>query len=120
MSSCDCSPGDRITGGLTGTAYAISGFLGLSGLWDPVNDQEYKNQITELQNTQDQWNEYIASKKGELSESINEINTLNTNLMQTTIKLHEDTLEQSIQKNSLEIMILFVLVLIILGYLLLS
>lgn len=120
--SCDddCSTGSQVGMWFSGFANSMSGILGLSSLWDPVNDTEYITQMNNLKSTQIAWNDKINDDKAELTESLQEFANLNNDLMQVTNTLHEEVLSQSISKNSLMIAILFIVVFIILGYLLLT
>jgi hypothetical protein len=119
--SCDtCSSSDSLADGFKGAMQGLSGLIGLSSFWNPLNDSELNDSISRLKDTKEKWDQKIQTDEGQLTESQVKLANLQTKMMQTTIDLHDETLAEDISKNSLEISIIFIIMIIILGYLLVS
>lgn len=113
-----CSTGNKIANWLEGAGYGLSSFVGLSSLWNPTDDSEYRQALKNFQDSKTAWEGIISSDQATISTSIQEFTQDQMSLMTATSNLYDEIMSDNISNNSLLITILFGIVILIILFLL--
>lgn len=109
-----------ISAGFEGFGQGLSGMIGLGGFWKPVDDTALSNMNTLLQNEEKRWDDIINAKEGTYSNLMTQIARDQQNVINTTVTLHEEIMDEKIATNTLMIQIIWAVLFVIIIYLLIA
>lgn len=108
---------DPALSGFLGALSSLAGLIGISGFWDPVNQDSLKQAQLDYKNLQTKLNQAIADEQQILSQQQKDYSTIQSQLLQTNISLTDDLLKDKIVENQLAISIIICVLMIIIFYL---